>query len=100
MPVVIPTAIKTASTSYIMLTLGIIVTKTFYFISSLTIPRLTASTRVKAPRRIKLIGNFLCQNQIEHFRYLQFKTYVLRDLTHIIGIITTSVRPKQTYRIQ
>ena len=36
MPVVIPTAIKTASTSYIMLTLGIIVMNTFHFILSLS----------------------------------------------------------------
>ena len=36
MPVVIPTAIKTASTSYIMLTLGIIVINTFHSIFSLS----------------------------------------------------------------
>ena len=35
-PDVMPTAIKTASTSYIMLTLGIIVMNTFYFIFSLS----------------------------------------------------------------
>ena len=31
----------------------------FHYFLFLTIPRLTASTRVKAPRRMKLMGNFL-----------------------------------------
>ena len=32
--------------------------------------------------------------------YWLLNTHVLRDLTHIMGIITTRARPKQTYRMQ
>ena len=40
---------------------GMVKCKIFHFncFLFLTIPRLTASTRVKAPRRMKLMGNFL-----------------------------------------
>ena len=85
-----------------MLTWGIIVMNTFRLILSLSYHSKTDRlNQSEGAKKDKVDGKFPVSIPDKTFQiHLQFKTYVLRDLTHIIGIITTSVRPKQTYRIQ
>ena len=69
MAVVIPAAIRTASTSYIMLTWvrrSMIHTDLWFII--LTMPRVTLSAAVKIARRMKLIGKEL-EKRFKRFNF-------------------------------